>query len=47
MIDRIENDDSSWEGEALTGLANDGQLAAASTQVSAANGYVARKNHAE
>jgi glucose-1-phosphate cytidylyltransferase len=28
VIDRIENDASSWEGEALTGLANDGQLSA-------------------
>jgi glucose-1-phosphate cytidylyltransferase len=28
VIERIENDSSSWEGEALTGLANDGQLAA-------------------
>ena len=28
VIESIENDSSSWEGEALTGLANDGQLAA-------------------
>ena len=28
VIDRIENDSSSWEGEALSGLAKDGQLSA-------------------
>lgn len=28
VIERIDNDKSSWEGEALTGLARDGQLAA-------------------
>ena len=28
VIDRIENDASSWEGEALSGLAKDGQLSA-------------------
>jgi len=28
VIDRIENDSASWEGEALSGLAKDGQLSA-------------------
>jgi glucose-1-phosphate cytidylyltransferase len=28
VIDRIENDSSSWEGQALSGLAKDGQLSA-------------------
>lgn len=28
VIDRIENDSSSWEGEVLSGLANDAQLSA-------------------